>query len=180
MNIAVETAVDYRRHDDVHNGEFIVHLTTALRVFVLLKEVKKRCPDSTLLPSIQCLRFQFWRRKKISASSKRCSGPWKSSTWYKQGSFDTSIQIPICASALFRYLKEFLLRYHAHTTFVGMHDKHSMKVGEPWCLVVVVEREKEVLIAIGARWWIWFHLNKHYTDCGFETCFTRKNRWLMV
>ena len=53
------------------------------------------------------------------------------------------------ASALFRYLKEFSLKYHQDTSFVCMDDKHSMKVEEPGYPEAAVERGREVLVAMG-------------------------------
>ena len=35
------------------------------------------------------------------------------------------------ASALFRCMKEFAVKYRDMTTFICMDDKHTMKIGEP-------------------------------------------------
>jgi predicted aldo/keto reductase-like oxidoreductase len=77
INAAVETAVDDRRHDDVENGESVVHLATALSVPDLHAQVKERCPDGIPIPSIQWLRLQFWPRRKNSAAAKRYYGSLK-------------------------------------------------------------------------------------------------------
>ena len=55
------------------------------------------------------------------------------------------------ASALFRYLKEFYVKFNENTTLVCMDDKHTMKIGEPGCPVAAVERGKVVLVAKGTQ-----------------------------
>ena len=55
------------------------------------------------------------------------------------------------ASALFRYLREFAVRYREHTTFVCRDDKHTIKVGEPGCPVAAVERGKAVLVGVDQK-----------------------------
>lgn len=65
IDSSVETAVDDRRHDDVVEGESIVHLATALSVQDLHKQVSEKCPDGTPIPSLQWLRLQFWPHRII-------------------------------------------------------------------------------------------------------------------
>ena len=69
----VETAVDDRRHDKVRDGDVVTHLATALNAKDLYKEVVKRCPEGTPIPSVQWLRWQFWPRHAGRASSTRYS-----------------------------------------------------------------------------------------------------------
>ena len=56
LDAAVETAVDERRHDDVHDGDVVTHLARAMSVRDMYKQVCKRCPEQTPIPSIQWLR----------------------------------------------------------------------------------------------------------------------------
>ena len=46
------------------------------------------------------------------------------------------------ASALYRYQREFSVKYRDYTTFISQDDKHSVKVGEPEYPVAAVERGK--------------------------------------
>ena len=55
------------------------------------------------------------------------------------------------ASALFRYEKEFAVRYRDYSTMVSMDDKHTVKVGEPGCPVAGVERGKQVLVSVSKK-----------------------------
>ena len=51
------------------------------------------------------------------------------------------------ASALFRYEKEFAIKFKGNTDFIAMDDKHTCKVGEPGFPVAAVERGKQVVVA---------------------------------
>ena len=51
------------------------------------------------------------------------------------------------ASALWRYQKEFAIKFWDHSLFVCQDDKHVVKVGEPGMPVAAVERGKSVLVA---------------------------------
>ena len=51
------------------------------------------------------------------------------------------------ASALFRYEKEFSIKYRKHVDFIAMDDKHTCKVGEPDFPVAAAKRGKEVIVA---------------------------------
>ena len=55
------------------------------------------------------------------------------------------------ASAVFRYEKEFAVKFKDFTTFVCQHDKHTVKVGEPGYPVAAVERGKQVLVGLNQR-----------------------------
>ena len=54
LNEDVGVAVDDRRH-----GE-ITHLAKAISVRDLVDQVKARCPEGTLIPSVEWTRLQFW------------------------------------------------------------------------------------------------------------------------
>ena len=54
-------------------------------------------------------------------------------------------------SALFRYEKEFGIKFRDHLTFASLDDKHTVNVGEPNCPVATVERGKEVLVSKGKK-----------------------------
>ena len=77
ISASVETAIHDRRHDDVENGESVVHLAMALSVPDLHYQVKESCPEGIPISSIQWLRLQFWPRKKNSAGAKRFYGSLK-------------------------------------------------------------------------------------------------------
>lgn len=148
---AVETAVDERCHDTVDNsGEVITHLARALSARDLHDEVSKRCPPDTLTPSLQWLRYQFWPRK-VSFTSKQYTGRLKLKHMVQSRQFRHNHVDSHYASALFRYEREFAVKYRQHSTFVCQDDKHSIKVGEPGYPVAAVERGKQVLVGLNEK-----------------------------
>ena len=147
-----QTAVDDRRHDDVQtesdgSQEVITHLATALSVPELHKSVSARVPEGTAIPSQQWLRLQFWPRRTTSAVSRYFSGKLKLKFMVQARQFRKEHIDSHYASALFRYEKEFALKYRSHVDFICMDDKHVCKVGEPGYPVAAVERGKAVIIS---------------------------------
>ena len=130
----VETAVDERRHGSA------THLAKAFSTRDLLRSVAKRYPDGTPLPSEQWLRLQFWPKNMTTKSALQFTGRFQVKfmvqarqlrKWYEDAHY--------CA-ALFRYLKEFSIRYKSIADLVFLDDKHRCKVGEPGMPVAAVER----------------------------------------
>ena len=52
------------------------------------------------------------------------------------------------AAALFRYQREFAIKFKSHSTFVCLDDKHRAKVGEPGFPVAAVERGRRVIVGL--------------------------------
>ena len=148
---AVETAVDERRHDQVVDGDAVVHLAAALSLRDLHEQVSKRCEEGTPIPSKDWLRLQFWPRRVDSATSSRYYGTIKIKYMIQARQFRHQHVDMHYASALFRYLKEFAIKYRDQLTMVCMDDKHSMKIGEPGYPVAAVERGRRVLVAKGTK-----------------------------
>jgi hypothetical protein len=135
------TAVDERRHDT------IVHLATAISVNDLLHQIKLECPPKTPIPSAQWLRLQFWPKNPTRLSSLQFTGrlPLKFMVQTRQlraYHMDTHY-----ASALFRYEKEFAVKFREITNLVFLDDKHRCKVGEPGFPVAAVDRGKKVVVS---------------------------------
>ena len=150
INSTVDTATDDRRHDSTSTNDnettVVIHLATALSVRDLYDEVKKRVPEDCPIPSIQWLRLQFWPRKSTAATPKYFSGKLKLKFMVQSRQFRSYHVDVHYASALFRYQKEFAIRFRQHTEFFGMDDKHSCKVGELSYPVAAVERGKRVIV----------------------------------
>ena len=149
-----QTAVDDRRHDDVQtegdgSQEVITHLATALSVPELHKSVVARKPEGTPVPSQQWLRLQFWPRKTTNAASRYFTGKLKLKFMVQARQFRKNHVDSHYVSALFRYQKEFALKYRTYVDFICMDDKHVCKVGESGCPVAAVERGKSVIVQNG-------------------------------
>jgi hypothetical protein len=133
-------AIDERRHDP------IVHLARAISVKDLRNQIANRCPENTLIPSIQWLRLQFWPKNPWNLSSLQFTGqlPLKFMVQIRQLRVDHIDSH--YASAIFRYLKELAIKFKESTWLVFMDDKHRCKVGEPGFPVAAVERGKQVVV----------------------------------
>ena len=152
LESSVEMAVDERRHDTVEaDGDIITHLAKALSVRDLHDEVTKKCPPGTPIPSIQWLRYQFWPRKPTAMTSKRYKGNLKIKFMVQSRQFRHSHVDSHYASALFKYEREFAIRYRDFTTFIYQDDKHTIKVGEPGFPVAAVDRGKAVLVGLNEK-----------------------------
>ena len=57
----------------------------------------------------------------------------------------THVDAHYCA-AMFRYIREFAIRFHDLAIFVSLDDKHRIKVGEPNYPVAAAERGRRVLV----------------------------------
>ena len=87
-------------------------------------EVSARCPPETPIPSVQWLRWQFWPRRLNSHVARYHTGELKvkhmvQSRQMRQQHIDSHY-----ASATFRYLREFAVRFLEQSSFVSMDDKH--------------------------------------------------------
>src|SRR5581483_7136011 len=135
------TAVDERRHDT------IVHLATAISVNDLLHQIKRECSPETPIPSAQWLRLQFWPKNPTRLSSLQFTGllPLKFMVQTRQlRAFHPDVHY---ASALFRYEKEFAVKFRKITNLIFLDDKYRCKVGEPGFPVAAVERGKKVVVS---------------------------------
>ncbi|GET04088.1 uncharacterized protein LOC105326236 [Rhizophagus clarus] len=137
----VVTAVDERRHDTV------VHLATAISVNYLLNQIKRECLPKTPIPSAQWLRLQFWPKNLTRLSSLQFTGllPLKFMVQTRQlQAFHPDVHY---ASALFRYEKEFAVKFRKITNLIFLDDKHHCNIGEPEFPVAAVERGKKVMVS---------------------------------
>ena len=53
-------------------------------------------------------------------------------------------------AAIFRYVKEFAIRFREHSHMFCLDDKHRMKIGEPGFPVAVAERGRRVMVKVGS------------------------------
>ena len=144
----IETAVDDRRHDNVtDNGETVVHLAMAMSARDLHAQVKEECAEGTPIPSIQWLRLQFWPNKACAAS-KRHTGRLKVKMMIAARQFRKYHVDAHYASAVFRYEKEFCMKFRDIVSLLCEDDKHTVKVGEPGFPVAAVERGKRVIVGL--------------------------------
>lgn len=137
----IEEAVDDRRHDK------LTHLATAISVPDLLRQVAKKCPPDTPIPSAQWLRLQFAPKVSSSYTSLQYTG--QLNVKFQVQSRQLRKEHVDChyASAIFHYQKEMAVKFRDFSTFICMDDKHHCKVGEPGCPVAAVDRGKKVIVS---------------------------------
>ena len=165
INEKVETAVDDRRHDTVaNNSDIVVHLASALSAHNLHSEVQKRCPEGTPrcpegtpIPALQWLRLQFWPKRRNSAAASRYYGTIKVRYMIQSRQLRENHEDMHYASALFRYLKEFCVKFKENTTFVCMDDKAYYENRGTWIPCSCLERGKVVLVAKGTHLMVCYH-----------------------
>ena len=132
--------VQERRHGQV------TYLAAALSAQDLLTEVAKRCPESTPIPSEVWLRYQFWLKDPSKKSASQYTGRLKVKHMVQARQFRKFHTDTHYASALYRYLRCFAVKYRSYSIFASLDDKHHCKVGEP-NHPVAVERGKAVLVS---------------------------------
>lgn len=144
----IESVVDDRCHDAVSkDGESVAHLAMAISACDLHEQVVKSCPEGTAIPSVQWLRLQFWP-KRASAAAHRNTGRIKIKMMVAARQFRKEHVDAYYASAVFRYQKEFCVKFRDVTTFICQDDKHTVKVGEPGYPLAAVERGKRVIVGL--------------------------------
>ena len=61
------------------------------------------------------------------------------------------------ASAIFRYMREFTVKFRNFTALVCLDDKHRIKIGEPGFPVAAAERGRRVIVAAGTTFEVGDH-----------------------
>lgn len=131
LNEEIDTLVD----DSHHSG--VTHLASALSLRDLFERVSQRLPEGMPLPSLECLRLQFWPKTKHAKASLHYTGHLKLKFMIQQ--FHKEHPDKHYAAALFQYQREFTLKFCEHTAFVCLDDKHRIKIGEPGFPVAAAE-----------------------------------------
>ena len=127
---SVGTAVDDRRHGEV------VHLAQAISVRDLRSSCS-RCPEGTPVPSPNMAKTTILAEVKAVTLVQRRQ-------WRKH--HDDAHY----AAAIYRYEREFAVKFHDFTSFVSLDDKHKIKVGEPHCPLAAAKHGRQVLGRGGA------------------------------
>src|SRR6266498_2828350 len=151
-------AVDKRRHDSIQ------HLAKCnISVRDLRQEVIKLCPENTNIPSIQWIRLQFWAPNPTHKSSLQYKNQLNIKYMIQNRQLYCNYIDLHYVSALFRYLKEMVIKYKNDAYLIFMDDKHRCKVGEPGYPVVAVERDRQVLVTYNKSIQV---LDYDFTKCG--------------
>ncbi len=145
LNDEVETAVDERRHGQ------LTHLAKAISVNDLLQQVSQRCPPNTPFPSKQWLRLQFWPKNPTAKTALQFTGKLDVKFMVQARQLRKWHEDAHYCAALFRYLKEFSIKFRSYCQLIFMDDKHRCKVGEPGVPVAAVDRGKKVVVSTSGK-----------------------------
>ena len=151
INEDIGTAVDDRRHASV------THLTKAISIRDFREQVKARVPEGTAIPSDEWLRLQFWPKAPKTRVGLQHTGRLKVRYMVQQRQFRKSHPDEHYASAIFRYLRQFAIKYKEESIMACLDDKHKIKVGEPGFPVAAVEWGKRILVKVGASFEVGDH-----------------------
>ena len=154
----MQTPIDDHCHDTVDgDNSVITHLVTAMSVADLHSAIKERCPENTPIPSLQWLCLQFWPRNASIRTVAQHTGKLKIKFMVQARQFRlTHIDVHY-ASALFRYQREFFIRFRDYVTFASLDDKHTIKLGKPGYPLTAAERGKQVLVSMKTKFQVGDH-----------------------
>ena len=135
------TAVHERRHDQV------TYMAKAISIQDLIEQVGKNCPENTPIPSEAWVRLNFCPRNPHTKASKRYTGRLEAKHMIQKRQFRKQHPDGHFCAALFRYMRDFAIKFRSISLFVCIDDKHRVKVGEPNFPVAAVERGRHVIVS---------------------------------
>ena len=145
------TSVQERRHD------FVVYMAKAISIRDLIQEVTKLCPEGTPIPSISWVQLNFCPRNPRASSSARYTSHLEAKHVIQKRQFRKSHPDAHYCASLFRYMREYAIKYRDISCFVCIDDKHSIKVGEPGFPIAAAERGRQVIVSSHATFAVGDH-----------------------
>ena len=131
-------------HERRHGGT--TYLAKAISIRDLIDQVSQICPEEPV-PSEEWVRLQFCPKNPHAkvASQYRCQFDVKMMVQKRQ--FRRDYIDSHYSAAVFRYMREFAIRFRHSSVFASLDDKHRIKVGEPNYPVAAAERGRRVIVA---------------------------------
>ena len=136
------TSVHERRHG------MVTFMAKAISVRDLIEEVEKLCPADIPIPSESWVRLNFCPRNPHAQVAKRYKGRLEAKHMIQKRQFRKSHPDSHYCAAIFRYMRDYAIKYRDMSIFVCIDDKHRIKVGEPDFPVAAVERGWEVIVSL--------------------------------
>ena len=140
LNDSVGIAVDDQRHSSV------VHLAKAISIRDFRDQVEKSFPVGTPIPSLEWIRLQFWPKSPQSKQSCHYTGCLDVKFAVQRRQWRLQHEDAHYAAALFRYEREFVIKFCDNCIFVCLDDKHRIKIGDPGSPLAAIERGRRVLV----------------------------------
>ena len=133
------TAVHERRQSDV------TYTAKAIYVRDLIQQVSKLCPDQPV-PSEQWVCLQFFPKNPRAKVATQYRSRFEVKMMVQKRQFRLEHPDSHYCAAIFRYMREYAVKYRTLSMFVSLDDKHRVKVGEPGRPNAAVERGRRVLV----------------------------------
>ena len=133
------TAVHERRHS------IVTYMAKAISVRDLIQQVSKLCPGQPV-PSEQWVRLQFYPKNPRAKVATQYRSRFEVKMMVQKRQFRLEHPDSHYCAAIFRYIREYAVKYHAISSFVSLDDKHRIEVGEPGRPNAAVERGKRVIV----------------------------------
>ncbi|XP_070538845.1 uncharacterized protein [Ptychodera flava] len=136
-------AVDDRRHGTV------CHMSVAISLPDLHEHVVARLPPNTQVPSLQWLYLQFMPQNKFSTRATIYTGRFNLKFMVQSRQINTYHPDAHYAAAIFKYLKEFAVKYRDYAVLMCVDDKSNIPVGEPGVPLATINRCQKTIVQAG-------------------------------
>ena len=135
------TSVHERRHESVS------YMAKAISVRDLVQEVSKLCPEGTPIPSLAWVQLNFCPRNPRSHVSRLYTSRLEAKHMVQKRQFRKSHPDSTYCFAIFRYMRDFAVKFRDLSLFACLDDKHRIKIGEPGFPVAAAERGRQVIVS---------------------------------
>ena len=145
------TSVHERRHSTIS------FMAKAVSVCDMIEQVTKLCPAGIPIPSESWVRFNFCPQNPQPKVASRYTCHLNAKHMVQKRQFRKSHSDSHYCASIFRYLRDYAVKYRDMVTFACIDDKHLAKVGEPNFPVAAVERGKEVIVSLNETFLVGDH-----------------------
>lgn len=121
---------DFQTVDDRRQGA-ICHFSKYISVPDLIRDVTEELPENTPVPSESTVLFSFVPKNAYAKTAKLYTSRVPLQHKVQSRQLRTSHVDEHYCSALFRYAREYAIRYRDETTFICVDDKCKIDFGEP-------------------------------------------------
>ncbi len=118
-------AVPERRHGD------FCYMAKAISVRDLIQQVKLKCTAETLIPSESWVRLNFSPRNSLVKTAQNYKCTLKVKHMVQKRLFRKAHPDEHYCSALFRYQREFSVKYREYSAFISIDDKQNKRAWLP-------------------------------------------------
>lgn len=137
------TATDECRHGDIQ------HFSKFISVRDLIEQTSKKYPEGTPVPSESTVLFAFVPKNSYRNTSKLYKGRIQLQHKVQSRQLRSEhIDEHYCA-AIFKYMKQYAVKYRDQTNMVCMDDKSKVDFGEPGMAIASGVRSKKSIVPVG-------------------------------